>query len=180
MNLGEIIATVENDAAIHSVNAWWAYSCGINTWDNNKPRRDFRLINTDIQYGEKCYCGNSIANNSMCANLASLWNSQTIQPTVVNGKRTYTISYGDFNPPSNGTWIAYMIDFKFDNPYKLDVDMREYNRLLKEVRSKRGTQFIGLPEDVDELLEFTTEVAIWPNTYPYSPCLGENCGVRMV
>ena len=29
-------------------------------------------------------------------------------------------------------------------------------------------------------LDFTTEVSVWPNTFPYEECSGEACGVRLV
>lgn len=67
--LGTITATIDNNAEVESVNAWWAYSCGINTWNHDQARRDFRIINMDNQYTGKCLCGNSVANFSGCANL---------------------------------------------------------------------------------------------------------------
>lgn len=40
--------------------------------------------------------------------------------------------------------------------------------------------FGGFPSDAAGFMEFTSEVSVWPNTFPYEDCYGEDCGTRMV
>uniref|UniRef100_A0A914CGS3 Uncharacterized protein n=1 Tax=Acrobeloides nanus TaxID=290746 RepID=A0A914CGS3_9BILA len=175
---GKIVATVENNESIHEVNVWWAYSCGVNSWDNNRTRRDFRIAHKD----NPCYCG--IGADNYCANLASLWDRRSLQPTIVDGKRTYTVSYEDFDPPSTNPqrWLAFMIDFKFDNPYGLFGDVKDgINKIIKNKIGKNpNVYFGGLPEDLGGYFEFTSEVMIWPNSFPYEDCFGAECGGRIL
>ncbi|RYY85757.1 hypothetical protein EON63_06915 [archaeon] len=65
---------------MRSANVWWAYSCGVNAWDNNKFRRDYRVAHLD----NPCSCGPLL--EGYCANLAGVWNKQELEQTTVNGK----------------------------------------------------------------------------------------------
>eukprot|EP01034_Spumella_vulgaris_P040806 gene40806-50496_t len=38
----------------------------------------------------------------------------------------------------------------------------------------------GLPKDFGRYFEFTTEVSVWPDTFPYTDCTGETCSGRTV
>ena len=91
---GEIVATVtQRDAIIHEAKMWYAlpdthcialhctriidpctprygYSCGQNSWDGDKKRRDFRVANLDYP----CTCG--IYAEGTCANLKSVLRQQ--------------------------------------------------------------------------------------------------------
>ena len=100
--------------------------------------------------------------------------------------RTYTVSYEDFDPPSTDPqrWLAFMIDFKFDNPYGLGLfgDVKdEINKIIKNKIGKNpNIYFGGLPEDLGGYFEFTSEVIVWPNSFPYEDCFGANCGQKIV
>uniref|UniRef100_A0A914BWJ8 Uncharacterized protein n=1 Tax=Acrobeloides nanus TaxID=290746 RepID=A0A914BWJ8_9BILA len=173
---GLIVATVENDASVHSVNAWYSYSCGRNSWDN-VTRRDFRIAN----YDDPCECGIGYA--PYCANLVVLWDVKQLQPTIVNGKRTYSVSPSDLEELKTGQWVTYMIDFKFDDPHGLGYDtMKELKKMTKKPSNKvkPNVYFGGIPEDLGGYFQFTTEVAVWPNKFPYTDCHGSTCGSKMV
>lgn len=137
-----------------------------------------------------CYCGNSV-DGDYCANIAALWNRQTLQPVVVDGQRTYIARVSDFDAPSTKPkrWLAFMIDIKFDNPYGLGVfgdvkdavnDIIREKSATKKMFEKINGGFGGIPEDLGGYFEFTTQVIIWPNDFPYKDCYGADCGQKIV
>jgi hypothetical protein len=75
-----------------------------------------------------------------------------------------------------------MIDFKFDNPYGLFGDVKdEINKIIKNKIGKTpNVYFGGFPEDLGGYFEFTSEVMIWPNSFPYEDCFGQECGGRIL
>jgi len=176
---GEIVATVEN-GRVHSAQVWWANSCGQNSFDNNQKRRDYRVAHLD----NPCACG--VFASGMCANLKSAWNKKTLEATMVKGKRTYSAK---LDAPEDGSWVAYLIDFKFVNeavgpgmnPDDLNAIWKadphtpagkialEYSRYFEN--------FGGFPHDFGHFHEFTTEVSIFPDTFPYPDCQGAACGL---
>lgn len=157
---GEIVATLNEHGTVHEVNVWWAYSCGNNAADGVK-RRDFRIASID----NPCHCG--ISAQGYCANLKSFWNKTALEETIVRGHRTYSAK---LDAPSDGRWIAYFIEVT-------------YNRALPIGSvSEPGTDVsIGkrippIPHDFAFRPMFTSEVSVWPNTFPYADCSGSHEG----
>ena len=118
---GEIVATVDNNGIVHSATAWWAYSCGQNAWDNNVNRKDWRVAHLD----NPCSCG--LYAEGYCANLKALWHKQELESETVKGKRVYRVKV---DPPGDGRYVAFFIDFKFVNKNAVPIDiMGMYNKM---------------------------------------------------
>jgi len=76
-----------------------------------------------------------------------------------------------------------MIDFKFDDPNGLEYDtVKELKKMTKKSSNKvkPNVYFGGIPEDLGGYFQFTTEVAVWPNKFPYADCHGSTCGSKTV
>jgi PhoPQ-activated pathogenicity-related protein len=180
---GEIIATVDNNGVVHEANVWWAYSCGVNAWDNNINRRDWRVAHLD----QPCTCG--LSADGYCANLKAIWYKQPLEATMVRGKRTYSAKIA---APDDGRWVAFFIDFKFVNKNAVPIDIANMYKTKTRYSHEDG-HFVrftdkygldpawgGFPHDFGRFFEFTTEVSIWPNVFPYPDCAGADCGVQLV
>jgi len=177
---GEIVATLaDDDSEVHSATVWYANSCGVNTFDGAPVnRRDWRVGHLDAP----CTCG--FALEGLCVNLKAVWSNETITETIVDGKRTYSAV---MDAPADGTWIAYFIDFKFVNKNAFSMDYNTFltQKMLDDNESKNPLQKYNrilpiFPHDIGRFFEFTTEVSIWPNVFPYPDCSGSECGNRMV
>jgi len=173
---GEIVATVDNNNVVHSANVWWAHSCGVNAWDGVN-RRDFRIAHLD----NPCSCGFYAA--GYCAAMRSVfWSKQELNATIVNGKKTYSAK---FDAPTDGTWVAFMIDFKFVNKHSFPVNVKDLYDLVQpkfqwQLNSDPEQAWGGFPHDFGRFFEFTTQVSVWPNTFPYEECVGIDCGSTLV
>lgn len=190
---GSITATVNRDGVVHEANVWFASSCGVNHWDNDTLRRDYRIAHLD----NPCTCG--IFAEGYCVNLKTVWNKKSLDPIEQNGKKTYHVQ---MDPPSGGGWIAFFIELRFYNKNAFSFDVTghwdnnnnnnnnnesdsEKTKLVK-LREKllggkdRLPNFGGLDKDFGRFFLFTTEVSIWPNSFPYPDCSGLDCGVRLV
>eukprot|EP00604_Paraphysomonas_vestita_P002311 CAMPEP_0174818522 /NCGR_PEP_ID=MMETSP1107-20130205/1209_1 /TAXON_ID=36770 /ORGANISM="Paraphysomonas vestita, Strain GFlagA" /LENGTH=486 /DNA_ID=CAMNT_0016030461 /DNA_START=205 /DNA_END=1665 /DNA_ORIENTATION=- len=163
---GELVATLDNNNKVHSAYVWWAYSCGINSWDG-VYRRDFRIAHLD----NPCSCGAYV--DGYCGALRSVfWSKQELNYTLVKGKRTYSAK---FDAPGDGRYVAFLMDFKFNNKHAFEISPAE---LYKAAGLKENPEqaFGGFPHDFGRFFEFTTEVSVWPNTFPYADCVGADCG----
>jgi len=180
---GEIVATLDNNGVVHEANVWWAYSCGVNAWDNNVNRRDWRVAHLD----QPCTCG--LSADGYCANLKAFWHKQPLEAVTVHGKRTYSAKIA---APDDGRYVAFFIDFKFVNKNALPIDIANLYK-TKTMYSKEAGHtvrltdkygldpaFGGFPHDFGRFFEFTTEVSVWPDTFPYPDCSGVGCGDRLV
>jgi PhoPQ-activated pathogenicity-related protein len=173
---GQITATLNEHGVVHEANVWWAYSCGTNAFDG-KIRRDYRVVHLD----NPCQCG--FAADGMCANLKAFWHKEALQQTIVNGRRTYTAK---LDAPSDGRYVAFMIDIKYINPNAMPIDaialIKDMKKYSKEeshrphIMDKFGFDFGGFPHDFGRFFEFTTEVSVFPDTFPYPDCSGAACG----
>ncbi|CAE7335281.1 aprA [Symbiodinium microadriaticum] len=140
---------------VYEASVWYAYSCGVNP--DGIQRRDFRLVSLDVP----CDCGKH-GYDGYCVNLKSGWTRVLLNETVsTNGKRTYV---AHVDAPGDGRYVAYLIDLKYDT--QPPVTGRE--------------DLMGVPTDLPGRLEFTTEVSIFPNTYPYEDCEGSGCRGTLV
>jgi PhoPQ-activated pathogenicity-related protein len=142
---GKITATLDGEGEVHEAAMWYAYSCGNNP--DGIKRRDFRIMHMDVP----CECG--IGAEGYCINLKSFWTKVVLEPeTNAEGQRVYT---AQMEAPDDGRYVAFMIDIKYNEHKKRDLE--------------------GLPHDLPGRLEFTTEVSVWPNTFPYEDCSGVDC-----
>lgn len=154
---GEIVATLDEHGVVHEANVWWAYSCGVNAFDNNIYRRDFRIASMD----SPCTCG--VAYDGYCSNFKSFWNRKPLEMVMARGRRTYSAV---IEPPTDGRWVSYFIDIK-------------YKKNLK-VPDTGVTEKGFFPHDLAGRMEFTTEVSVFPNTFPYPDCQGSGCDGRLL
>lgn len=179
---GEIVATIGNEGVVYEANLWWAYSCGQNAFDGNTNRRDYRVAHLD----NPCACG--IYAEGYCANLKSIWNKQKLDVEMVRGKRTYRAK---LDAPDDGRWVAFFIDVKFVNKHSYPVDLQAWKKSMDikptTPASKIAVEFDryfdnfgGFPHDFGRFFEYTTEVSIMPNVFPYPDCSGVECGTRAV
>jgi len=104
----------------------------------------------------------------------------------VDGKRTYSAK---LDAPGDGRWIAYFIDFKFHNKHAFPLDIMAMYKDMIPNKQKEGVRFTdkygfddfgGFPHDFGRFFEFTTEVSVWPQTFPYEGCTNEECPNRLV
>jgi len=177
---GAITATLNHVGKVHSATMWYANSCGQNAWDGKK-RRDFRIAHLD----QDCTCGPYV--QGYCVNLATFWKKEELEMTMVNGKRTYVASRP---APTDGSWTAFFIDIKYHNPNGAPFNVEEVRKGMNPRDKSRQTtasklrevfpDFGGFPQDVLGFYEFTTEVSVWPNTFPYEDCESMDCGVTLV
>ena len=158
---GEITATLDDIGTVHKATVYWGNSCG-NNIDGLKvtKRRDFRIMNMD----SPCLCG--ISAQGYCANLKSFENSRELEATVENGKRVYRAS---IDAPEDGRYVAFFIDIKYE---KIDAVVPG---------AGLDPHYHGfMPVNAPGQLEFTTEVSVWPNTFPYDDCTNEECDGDLV
>ena len=116
----------------------------------NHKRRDFRIVNID----DPCHCGigpvGVIAGKiGYCLNIKILWSKTVLEPTVPGGN----VYKARMPMEKDGKWSAFFIDVTY-----------EKNSTLQ-----------AWPKTEPGYLEFTTEVSIWPDTFPYSDCSGAEC-----
>ena len=83
---------------------------------------------------------------------------------VGTGKRTYRAK---MDAPGDGRYVAFMIDVKYK-------EMDAINFHFDHMGNNK------IPVDKPGRLEFTTEVSVWPNTFPYADCYAEGCNGAML
>ena len=108
---------------------------------------------------------------------------------TATGKKTITAS---MPAPSDGSWVNFYIEVKFltkhPSPFtssQLPVPKKRSGGpgpLPGTVRDLIREEFGGsiFSHDFGGFFDVTTEVSVWPNTFPYEDCAGEACGVRLV
>ena len=162
---GEIVATLDDAGDVYEASMWYAYSCGSSHEGvDTIKRRDFRIMSVD----DPCTCG--IAVDGMCANLKSSWTREVLDGEIVDGKRVYR---AHMDVPTDGRYVAFMIDVKYK-----EVEGISYNFGDLIEKTKLGNH--KLPVDKPGRLEFTSEVSILPNTFPYEDCTGTGCSGHVV
>lgn len=154
---GDIKAFVKADSVMqgdHSVFAppelkgvtmWYATTC---TKGSTGDRRDFRYSSLDAP----CECG--VANDGTCFNKEAL--SWTSKELVAEEDGSY-VAHMEADPM--GGWTGFFIDFTFEDPRPVVAP------------GALGAWPVNSPGSLD----MTTEVSIWPNTFPFEECSGEGC-----
>jgi len=175
---GSISVTLDGSAQPLHVRKYYGYTC------TSIPRRDFRFLTAD----DPCDCGYLIDGN--CLNNQSFWKWETLRPTRINGN-TYVANH---DVPEKG-WVAFFIDVTYKNPYDEDdqsvdkifddaVVTEKYLNFMKSQskhyqnvgRDKKGGWYPGMiPKLKPGLFEFTTEVSVKPNVFPFEDCHYEGC-----
>jgi hypothetical protein len=180
---GDISVTVHQLGEVRSAYMWYAHSCGQNDWDGGTKRRDFRIAHLD----SPCTCGPLV--DGYCVNLKTFWQKKELEMVMVNGKRTYS---AHMDMPTDGTWTAFFVDIKFyqkdpsvNEPMDLEAiakSIKTPNKVSDAVRIARPLfpDFGGFPKDLGGFFEFTSEVSVIPQSFPYPDCTGSACGVRLV
>lgn len=160
---GEITATLDDVGTVHSATLYYGYSCGNNV-EHGKlaKRRDFRILNLDVP----CECGIGGAVVGYCANLKSFESKIELNATIENGKRVYR---GGVAAPEDGRYAAFFIDIKY-----------EKNANVIPGAGLEPHYHGFLPVDAPGQLDFTTEVSVWPNTFPYEDCYAESCSGELL
>jgi PhoPQ-activated pathogenicity-related protein len=124
---------------------WSAKSC---TQGATGKRRDFRYSSLD----DPCECG--LLKDGTCMNKEAF--SWTSTPLQQQADGTFV---AHMDAAEDGAWTGFFIDFTFEN--------------MKE--SPMEGQLGNWPVDTPGCLDFTTEVSIWPNTFPFEECYGADC-----
>lgn len=181
---GRITATLDSEGEVEEVNAWWAYSCGTNT-DTNTKRKDFRVMSVD----NPCACG--LLYEGQCLNLKSFWTKEKL---VEGPGRTYTAHY---DPPTDGRYVAYFIEVTYKKHPRLagsralesikdrtERKIADIKKKFEEVKDKVDTakeiydalkdvKFPEIPTDLWSRMVFTTQVSVFPQTFPFADCVGD-------
>jgi len=111
-----------------------------------KTRRDFRMMSLD----DPCLCG--FAKDGTCYMLQTFqWSSK---PLAAQADGSFT---AHMDADEDGRWTAFFIDFTFE--------------VVKSVSDGLG----NWPYDTPGALDFTTEVSVWPDVFPFDDCSGEGC-----
>ena len=152
---GDIIGSVSGTSKVPNVTMWYAKTCS----KEIPARRDFRLLNLD----DPCTCG--VAFDGQCINQeAGRWYPKILFPEADG---TYV---AHVDAVEEGRWTAFFIDFTFpvDNAHLYTVPM-DYS--IPTEPDQVGTW----PYDLPGQLDFTTEVSIWPDVFPFEDCFGTEC-----
>jgi hypothetical protein len=80
--------------------------------------------------------------------------------------------------------LAKSIDFRPEYEANLPAWERDSRAAAQKALNNGNLgytrRFDGFDKDLRRMFEFTTEISIVPNTFPYADCSGESCGVRLV
>lgn len=186
---GEIVATLDDVGVVYEASMWYGYSCGNNyeevhvgntTLTKRIQRRDFRLASLD----HPCHCGIYAEDEGYCVNMRSFWTQVMLKPDsdAPDGKRVYR---AHMDAPTDGRYVAYFIDVKYQDAEGESADMakeREFrwDETVNKLRERREklkdhASLFPMPRDDPGHLEFTTQVSVWPNSFPYGDCYMDTC-----
>lgn len=126
----------------------------VNMWTSltceSCKRRDYRVMNID----NPCDCGVMV--DGSCIVTKHLWSQTKLEPLHKGG--SMYVAHVD-PPTTKDRWVALFVDIT----YRLDDD------------ETLGRPNGGLPFDKPGHLEFTSEVSIFPNFFPFDDCHGSSC-----
>lgn len=176
-NDGSIELTLDGSVEPKHVRKYYGYTC------TSIPRRDFRFLTAD----DPCDCGYLIDGN--CLNNQSFWKYETLKPTHFKGNK-YIANH---DIPEKG-WVAFFIDVVYKNPYSDDDIQDENEKLDDEAITEKFIKFhknkkssdVGyerpggwwpgmIPKLKPGRFEFTTEVSVKPNVFPFDDCHYAGC-----
>jgi PhoPQ-activated pathogenicity-related protein len=146
------------------VNKYYATSC------KDSPRRDFRIVNLD----NPCPCGVYDPKDQMCVDFSHLWKQERLKPTHVGGNEYVA----HMDAPTDGTWTAFFIDVTYKKADSSWAAVENVGTLNNKLRGPHDRPHI--PAVREGHLEFTTQVSIVPNTFPYADCHEETCYGKLV
>merc|ERR1711871_1497689 len=132
-----------------------AIAAWVNQQLESKPVPEFHWT-----MDESGHCG--VTAQGKCMNLKSFWTPKKLKEEKVNGKRTYKAK---IDAPDDGRWVAYFIDIVYAKDRKDSLIKFDWEKI---------PGFI--PRDLAHRMQFTTEVSVFPQTFPYPGC-GINEGV---
>lgn len=168
---GGITVSLNDYGVVKEARMYWATSCGENT--DKSLRRDFRVAMLD----NPCHCG--LYADGTCANLKSVWQQMILNQTIVkpsaNPKswiRQYHASIDNYIPTTPGKYVAAFIAVKYvqEKVHGKESNENGNGRYLKEL----------FPRDLTFDLEFTSEVSIFPRSYPFADCYLDSCAGTLV
>jgi len=142
--------------ALH-VRKYWTQSWGGSN-PGGPPRRDFRFLNLDDP------CSSILVSDGTCVNTKVFWQFEDLVAVEGSGGRTFVASHA---APTDGTYAAFMVDVTYDK------DPAGRGSLPYGKAEDWFPEFI--PRDAKGQLEFTTEVSIVPDTFPFADCSGASC-----
>jgi hypothetical protein len=164
---GDITANIQSTSNLKfQAHMWFAKTCNLDNLDTGLPqRRDFRLMNLD----NPCNCG--IDSDGTCINLKAFkWSKKELSPQEDGSY----IAHMDVD--LDGKYTAFFIDFTFDNESE-EFYFDKSN--TPKFNDNNGVKYEGKvgdwPYDKPGYLDFTTEVSVVPNTFPFSDCSGVDC-----
>ena len=168
---GDITVVVDEGAlpagvALESVHVWHATTC-------NAERRDFRVVSLGWgPGGTSCLPCLGVKVKGLCPNLKVLWSKEALNETAP-GTGTY-VAHRDV--PSGGRWTAFFVDVQFSS----GTDGAEEEGEEDGERELLTPQQLGWPVLGKQTFEFTSEVSVIPDTYPFADCAGESCAGHLV
>ena len=155
---GAISVTLHTDpvdkATLH-VRKYWA-----NSWGGNK-RRDFRLLNL----GDPCE--SKIVSDGTCFNTKVFWQFEDLPPVVGSNGLQYMATH---EAPTDGTYVAFFVDVTYDRDPLTDEELGSPEAWFPDF----------IPRNRPGQLEFTTEVSIIPDIYPFEDCYMDGCHGELV
>ena len=174
---GDITVTVDRSAlpprtTLKEVNVWHATTC-------NAQRRDFRIINNGWAppgSGKVVCLPCGIKVKGLCTNLEILWTKEPLNETAA-GTGEF-VAHRDL--PPDGRWTAFFVDVQF-------AVAPAAGQAPRGERGDGGVSAEGVPRGLlgwpvlgKEIFEFTSEVSVIPQTFPFPDCSGANCSGSLV
>jgi hypothetical protein len=113
-------------------------------------------------------CETKLVSDGVCVNDKVLWRFEELTPE--SDGVTYIATH---DTPTDGTYTAFFIDVTYmKDPLT--------NEAIYYPPGGGGWIPDFIPRDAPGQLEFTTEVSIVPNTFPFADCSGVGCNGTLV
>eukprot|EP01084_Bolivina_argentea_P002587 4784_1 len=152
LNFNDYSITAKTDIIPSKVTVWYAPSC---RECNN--RRDFRSMTLDIDH---C-ASHIIIDHEYCVNTHTVYKDVDI-----------TNDY-QFNQTDKLYYYQYTIN-------KTNIDIQNYYYVFFLDFNYNNNSAVGWPIDYYDEFEFTTQIMIINNTFPFPDCIGTQCNSTLV